>query len=90
MHQGLPVINVGNRQDPVWLPAEVCTVLKGQPYRNKLSDEHTATMINFACKAPKENALLIENTGIPKLGLGDNNKDLVGVSNLQPKSRLSC
>ena len=76
----LPVINIGNNERPVWLPAEFATIVRGQPFMGKLPDQQTAQMINFACKPPKENALSIERTGIPKLGLAGTNADLVSGS----------
>jgi eukaryotic translation initiation factor 2C len=53
----------------VWLPPEICTILPDQPFRGKLSDDHTAAMIKIACQPPNINAQAIRGTGIPALGL---------------------
>lgn len=51
-----------------YLPAEVCEILPGQPFRGKLSDEHTASMITAACKPPNVNAAAIVGAGLNELG----------------------
>ncbi|KAI5793057.1 Piwi domain-containing protein [Geopyxis carbonaria] len=74
----LPAINIAGpgAPNPVWIPAEMATVTKGQAFMGKLPDEQTAQMINFACKQPKENAEVIEKVGLPRLGLKGQNNDL--------------
>ncbi|KAI9661480.1 MAG: hypothetical protein M1831_003002 [Alyxoria varia] len=52
----LPVVNVGKKANPVYLPAEVCTVLQGQPASQVLSPDQTANMIKFAVRPPMQNA----------------------------------
>jgi PAZ domain len=54
--RNLPVVNVVNRQNPRYLPAQVCHVLPGQPSRSKLSSGQTQKMIRFAVRKPVENA----------------------------------
>ena len=74
---GLPVLNVGTRADPQYIPVEMCTVLPGQPYRNILSGDHTSEMIRFAARFPNLNAMSIAGTqdspgnGIRLLRLAD-------------------
>jgi eukaryotic translation initiation factor 2C len=51
-----------------FLPAEVCDILPDQPYRGKLTDEHTAEMIKVAAKPPNINAGLIMDEGLKSLG----------------------
>ena len=69
----LPVINVGSSKDPVYLPAEVCYVGPGQTPKNRLSAQQTASMIDFAVRAPIENAQSIttdiNTNGLQVLGL---------------------
>lgn len=55
----LPVLNVGTRSDPQYLPVELCTVLPGQPYRRILGGDQTSEMIKFAARAPNLNAISI-------------------------------
>nr|POE74676.1 protein argonaute mel1 [Quercus suber] len=58
----LPVLNVGTRADPQYLPMELCTVLPGQPYSRLLGAEQTTQMIHFAARPPNANALSIAGT----------------------------
>jgi hypothetical protein len=52
----IPVVNVGNRENPVYLPAEVCIVMPGQNSQSKLDPAQTQRMIQFAVRKPWENA----------------------------------
>lgn len=60
----MPVINVGTKVDPVYLPAEVCMIKKGQSYDSKLSPEATTQMIKNAVRPAPENARTIAGNGI--------------------------
>jgi eukaryotic translation initiation factor 2C len=51
------------------VPAELCEILSDQPFRGKLSDNHTAAMIRYACNPPADNARSIVHQGLPSLGL---------------------
>ncbi|KAF7714356.1 Uncharacterized protein PECH_001921 [Penicillium ucsense] len=68
----LPVVNVGTRDKPVYLPVEVCEVEAGQPVKNKLSPRQTQNMLNFAVKGrtPAQNAQSIVTKGVGVLGIG--------------------
>ena len=63
MDENLPVVNVGNREHPCYLPSEACQVLPGQPLGKKLSPDETRLMIEFACRQPKANADSIMGEG---------------------------
>ncbi|KAI0057312.1 argonaute-like protein [Artomyces pyxidatus] len=63
----LPLIDVGGQKGN-YLPAEVCTILPGQPFRGKLLDEQTAQMILVAAKPPNINAQAITTHGLTELG----------------------
>ncbi|KAI9850709.1 MAG: hypothetical protein M1838_005200 [Thelocarpon superellum] len=65
----LPVVNVGNRQNPIYLPAEVCKVLPGQSSMQKLTPDQTQAMLKFACRKPPENARSIVTDGGQVIGL---------------------
>lgn len=69
MNGSAPVLNVGNRENPNYLPAEVCQVLPGQTIKRRLSPEQTQAMITFACRKPFENADSIIGDGKAVLGL---------------------
>ncbi|OJJ41764.1 hypothetical protein ASPWEDRAFT_285619 [Aspergillus wentii DTO 134E9] len=82
----LPVINVGTRQRPSYLPADVCQVLPGQPSNSKLSPSQTQRMIRFAVRKPAQNAQSIITSGVQTLGLesADSTLDSFGMQ-LTPK-----
>ncbi|KAG6865176.1 hypothetical protein C0991_004724, partial [Blastosporella zonata] len=63
----LPLVNVGGMKAN-YLPAELCEILPNQPFRGKLTDEHTATMITYAAKPPNINANAIVGRGLEELG----------------------
>ncbi|KAK5114408.1 hypothetical protein LTR85_010230 [Meristemomyces frigidus] len=59
---GLPVLNVGTRADPQYLPVELCTVLPGQPFNRLLTGDQTSDMLKFAARFPNLNAMSIAGT----------------------------
>jgi len=61
----LPLVHLGGQN---FLPPEVCDILPNQPYRGKLTEEHTASMITVAAKPPNVNAGAIVNHGLAELG----------------------
>ncbi|KAF9024374.1 Piwi-domain-containing protein [Hymenopellis radicata] len=67
----LPVINCGSLKRPTWLPAEICEIEPGNPYRGRLTDREVANMMNVACNPPGLNAQFITNDGFGKLKLAD-------------------
>ena len=72
-----PVVNVGNKANPSYLPADVCIVLPGQPADAKLTPDQTANMISFAVRNPKANATSIVGRGLASLGFDPQNATLV-------------
>ena len=73
----LPVINVATRDNPSYLPAEVCDVRPGQPAGMKLSSTQTQQMIRFAVRKPHLNAQSIVTSGGHLLGFEPTNATLV-------------
>uniref|UniRef100_A0A0W0FNM2 Putative argonaute-like protein n=1 Tax=Moniliophthora roreri TaxID=221103 RepID=A0A0W0FNM2_MONRR len=65
----LPVINTGTAKKAVYIPAELCDIEPGQPYRGKLSSKETQQMIKVACNPPNVNAEAIVGDGFAKLGI---------------------
>ncbi|EMD37096.1 hypothetical protein CERSUDRAFT_84117 [Gelatoporia subvermispora B] len=63
----LPLIEIGGQQKN-YLPAECCVVLEKQPFRGKLTEEHTAAMIKIACQPPNVNGEDIVGRGLHELG----------------------
>lgn len=66
-----PVVNMGNAGKPVFFPAEVIDILPGQAVKAKLTGPETSSMLLHACKFPKENATILENTSRALLRLDD-------------------
>jgi eukaryotic translation initiation factor 2C len=65
----LSVVDLGSGKRKIWMPAELCDIEPGNPYRVKLSDRETAQMIRYACNSPSDNAKSIVGPGFSTLGL---------------------
>lgn len=71
---GLPVVNVGSREKPSYLLAQVCLVIPGQPSKAQLSPAQTQQMIRFAVLKPVQNAASIITSGVPMIASGNSSK----------------
>ncbi|KAJ2990784.1 hypothetical protein NUW58_g2785 [Xylaria curta] len=69
VNPNFPVVNVGTKAKPVYMPAEFVEVLDGQPLRRKTTPNETRDMINFSCRSPFANAASISTFGRQVLGL---------------------
>ncbi|PPR00949.1 hypothetical protein CVT24_000256 [Panaeolus cyanescens] len=67
----MELVDVGTQRQTL-VPPETCTILPSQPFRGKLTDEHTAQMILAAAKPPNVNAAAIEGQGLDSLGFRPN------------------
>lgn len=67
----MSLVDVGGQKANL-LPAELCEILPDQPFRGKLTDEHTAQMITVAAKPPNINAQSIVGPGLNELGFRPN------------------
>jgi eukaryotic translation initiation factor 2C len=81
----LPVLNVGSPADPIYIPAELCTVLPGQPYRKFLSGDQTTKMLKFAARVPNQNAMSIAGDANTS-GVGLRLLHLQGATDIQSRS----
>jgi eukaryotic translation initiation factor 2C len=81
----VPVLNVGTPSDPIYIPAELCTVLPGQPYRKFLSGDQTTKMLQFAARVPNQNAMSIAGDA-NKPGTGLRLLHLQGAPDVQSRS----
>ncbi|KAJ7291279.1 argonaute-like protein, partial [Mycena rebaudengoi] len=63
----IPLVDVGGTKAN-YLPPELCEILPNQPFRGKLTDEHTANMITVAAKPPNINGEAIVGRGLGELG----------------------
>ncbi|KAH6616970.1 ribonuclease H-like domain-containing protein [Chaetomium tenue] len=73
VNKGLPLINVGTSRKAIYIPAEYCELLPGQPLKSRLSPTDQDVMIQFACRPPPANAQSITTSARSLLAL-DNNK----------------
>ncbi|KAI5286860.1 hypothetical protein KEM54_006447, partial [Ascosphaera aggregata] len=69
LNKDYPVLNVGTREKPNYLPAEACSVAKGQPWKKTLNGFQTDGMLKFAGRPPFENARAIASEGFQTVGL---------------------
>ncbi|KAI9049000.1 hypothetical protein LZ554_006849 [Drepanopeziza brunnea f. sp. 'monogermtubi'] len=88
LNERLPVVNVGSKENPSYLPAEACLVLPGQPIGRRLSPIQTSEMIKFACRQPWENANSVTSDGRAMLGLNANSNSIAGSLGLQVGTSL--
>ena len=65
----LPLLNLGNKDRANWVPAELCNIVEGIPFRGRLSDTQTADMLRAALRSPQDNSSLIRGDGFAKLGI---------------------
>jgi hypothetical protein len=70
VNPNMPVVNVGTKAQPSYLPVEVCRVEPGQTAKGKLTPNQTREMLKFAVRTPAQNALSIVNRGTETLGIG--------------------
>ncbi|KAI2628255.1 ribonuclease H-like domain-containing protein [Xylaria nigripes] len=66
-----PVVNVGTKKRPVYMPAEFLRALPGQPLKRSINQDETRQMIEFSCRNPYDNAMSIWKAGRHALGLDD-------------------
>ena len=64
-----PVLNIGTRERPVYVPSEQCRIVPGQPAGVKLTPAQTKEMTDFSIRPPSANAGTIISNGPALLGL---------------------
>ncbi|KAG2037118.1 Piwi domain-containing protein [Suillus americanus] len=66
----VPVVDISgpNSKFSIFVPAELCEIEPGQPFRGRLNEKETSNMIRFACNPPRVNADAIVDRGLPTLG----------------------
>ncbi|KAF2491439.1 putative RNA interference and gene silencing protein [Lophium mytilinum] len=84
----VPVVNVGNRENPTYLPAQVCHVMPGQNSKAKLDANQTAQMIRFAVRRPGDNATSIVQHGLETAGLSPHTNPLLTNFNVSVPQKL--
>ncbi|KAJ5504057.1 hypothetical protein N7463_006931 [Penicillium fimorum] len=78
-HKDMPVVNVGTRERPVYLPMEVCEILPGQPYKPDPITSQRQNMIKFSCRWPPQNYDSIMSEGLDILGISGGHTKAVGI-----------
>ena len=63
MRREYPLLNAGTLQNPTFVPAELCSIVTGQPVNLKLEAGETRDMLGLACLLPKVNAQSITQEG---------------------------
>ncbi|KAF8523721.1 Piwi-domain-containing protein [Hysterangium stoloniferum] len=69
------VVDIGTKERPNYVPAELCEILPNQVFKGKLADYNTAKMINYACRAPGDNGRSIVNQGLSLMGFNNPNNE---------------
>jgi len=81
----LPLIDVGGPDRVSFIPAELCTIEIGEPHLGKLNGKETSDMLRAASRRPAENAGIIVENGLQRLGIAPSSPVLdafrVNVSN---------
>lgn len=63
----LPVVNIGTKHRPIYIPAEHCNITGGQSYKKELDDNQQAEMRGFAVQ--RAVAAYSENGGLTSDGM---------------------
>ncbi|CAG8876133.1 unnamed protein product [Penicillium nalgiovense] len=75
----MPVVNVGTPDRPVYLPAELCEVLPGQPCTAELGLIQRQNMIKFSCRRSPQNYDSIMTEGLKLMGISEGHTKAVGI-----------
>ncbi|KAG7095760.1 hypothetical protein E1B28_006465 [Marasmius oreades] len=85
----LPLVDVGGQKSNL-LPPEVCEILPNQPFKGKLLEEQTASMITVAAKPPNVNGTAIVGKGLDLLGYhGGPDKPVMNAFNISIGSQMA-
>jgi len=82
------VLNCGTRDNPNWIPPELCTVMPGQAFRGKLSGSQTDKMIKVAARPPAENARRIVGAGQQVIGIQASGNPTLSAFGIRVDSRM--
>ncbi|OTA55625.1 Piwi-domain-containing protein [Hypoxylon sp. EC38] len=87
--KNLPVVNVGTRQKPIYLPSELCKILSGQKAKVDLDERQKNTVTKTSIRDPVDNMGDIVRHGIKTIGLSKtDNRMLENFGLSLPDSRL--
>lgn len=75
----MPVMNVGTRDRPVYLPAELCEIIPGQSFSGEPSISQRQNMIKFSCRRPPQNYESIVTGGLDIMGISSGETKAIGL-----------
>ncbi|KAF7717627.1 RNA interference and gene silencing protein [Penicillium ucsense] len=76
----MPVMNVGNKQRPVYLPVDVLVIPPGRVFRGELNTIQRQNIIKFSCRRPPQNYDSITDNGLDITGIKGNHTKEFGFS----------
>ncbi|ELR02128.1 hypothetical protein GMDG_05287 [Pseudogymnoascus destructans 20631-21] len=88
LNENYPVMNVGTRANPMYMPVDCCMVIPGQTSMKKLDPDQTAEMIRFACRKPHLNAASITSDGLSVLGFDANSNSNLGLFGINVNTNM--
>ncbi|KFZ01526.1 hypothetical protein V501_09952 [Pseudogymnoascus sp. VKM F-4519 (FW-2642)] len=88
LNDAFPVMNVGTRANPMYMPVDCCVVIPGQSSMKKLDPDQTAEMIRFACRKPHLNAQSITSDGLAVLGFDAKSKSNLGLFGINVNTNM--
>ncbi|KAG6682426.1 hypothetical protein I3842_13G141200 [Carya illinoinensis] len=53
-HSSLPALQAGSDANPVYLPMELCKIVAGQRYTERLNERQVTNLLRATCQRPKE------------------------------------
>ncbi|KAJ5779643.1 hypothetical protein N7457_007363 [Penicillium paradoxum] len=75
----MPVVNVGTRERPVYLPMELLEIIRGQGFGGEPSSTQRQNMIKFSCRRPPQNYESIITEGLDIMGITSGDTKAVGI-----------
>ncbi|EHA51185.1 hypothetical protein MGG_13617 [Pyricularia oryzae 70-15] len=82
LDSSFPVINVGNRDKPTYMPVDICEVYPGQVAREKLTPAQMEEMVEFAAQRPWFNAEQITRSGLLLTGASNSVNNCLTENNI--------
>lgn len=78
-HGDKPVVNVGNKERPEYLPMDVLKIPRGRVFRGELLLKQRQNIITFSCRKPPENYDSITTHGLEITGVKNDHTMKLGI-----------
>lgn len=78
-HANRPVVNVGNTENPIYLPLEVSNIERRQLYSGDLATVQRQNMIQFSCRRRPQNYDSILKGGLDIMGITEDDTMELGL-----------